>query len=478
MTAIQGGEAGARGHILVVDDELSMREYLELLLQREGYAVTSVAGVKAACDLLALDGVDLVISDLKLGTGSGLDVLRAARARPGSPEVVLITAYGTPAAAVGAMREGAYDYICKPFDNEELRLLVQKALEKRTLRQENTGLRARLFPGLDGAVGQSARMQAVWSLVEKVASGRSTVLVTGESGTGKELVARAIHMRGSRAARPFLPFNCAALNEGTLESELFGHVKGAFTGATHDRSGLLVAAGDGTVMLDEVGEMPLATQVKLLRVLQERKVKPVGSAAEIPFQARVIAATNRRLEAEVKAGRFREDLFYRLNVITVELPPLRERSGDISLLAGYFLSRMAEELGRLGLRFAPETLALLERYPFPGNVRQLQNMVERAATLSDSDLLGPSTLPPAVRGDAEPVARASEGAEPGLGAGFNLERHLDDSERRYLLAAMKQAGGVKTRAAELLGLSFRSFRYRLAKHGLTDDLEPGAPSDA
>nr|WP_267881035.1 sigma-54 dependent transcriptional regulator [Myxococcus stipitatus] len=469
-TTTHAGE-GARGHVLVVDDELSMREYLELLLHREGYVVTSVPGVKPACELLSRDGVDLVISDMKLGTGSGLDVLRAARARKEPPEVVLITAFGTPSAAVEAMREGAYDYICKPFDNEELRLLVQKALEKRLLRQENTTLRARLLPGLGVAVGHSERMQSVWSLVEKVAPGRSTVLVTGESGTGKELVARAIHMRGSRAAQPFLPFNCAALNEGTLESELFGHVKGAFTGALQERAGLLVSAGEGTVMLDEVGEMPLATQVKLLRVLQERKVKPVGSAAEVPFQARVIAATNRRLEAEVKAGRFREDLFYRLNVITLELPPLRERTGDISLLASHFLSRMAEELGRPGLRFAPETLALLERYAFPGNVRQLQNMVERAATLSDSDLLGLSTLPPAVRGETEPVVRPGEPGEPQLGSGFNLERHLDDSERRYLLAALKQSGGVKTRAADLLGLSFRSFRYRLAKHGLTDELD-------
>ncbi|HZI14223.1 MAG TPA: sigma-54 dependent transcriptional regulator [Myxococcus sp.] len=476
MTTAQAGEGSVRGRVLVVDDELSMREYLELLLHREGYAVASASGVKPACETLAKDGVDLVICDMKLGSGSGLDVLRAARALKEPPEVVLITAYGTPSAAVEAMREGAYDYICKPFDNEELRLLVQKALEKRSLRQENTHLKERLLPGLGLAVGQSTRMQAVWALVEKVASSRSTVLITGESGTGKELVGRAIHMRGSRASQPFLPFNCAAFNEGTLESELFGHMKGAFTGATHDRPGLLVAAGEGTVMLDEVGEMPLATQVRFLRVLQERKVRPLGSTAEVPFQARVIAATNRRLEAEVKAGRFREDLFYRLNVITLELPPLRERNGDISLLANHFLSRMAEELGRPGLRFAPETLALLERYAFPGNVRQLQNMVERAATLADSDLLGPSALPPAVRGEPEPAARTDEAGEPQLGAGFNLERHLDDSERRYLLAALKQAGGVKTRAADLLGLSFRSFRYRLAKHGLTDELdEPAGP---
>ncbi|WP_347402405.1 sigma-54-dependent transcriptional regulator [Corallococcus macrosporus] len=474
MTALPH-EGGPRGHVLVVDDELSMREYLEILLVREGYAVTSVPGVEPARAVLEKDQVDLVISDMKLGpAGSGLDVLRAARSRKEPPEVVLITAFGTPSSAVEAMREGAYDYICKPFDNEELRLLVHKALEKRALRQENSTLKARLLPGLGGLlVGTSPRMRALWQLVEKVAPGRSTVLVTGESGTGKELVARAVHLRGHRAAQPFLPFNCAALNEGVLESELFGHMRGAFTGATHERPGLLVSAGEGTVMLDEVGEMPLSTQVKLLRVLQERKVKPVGSAAEIPFQARVIAATNRRLEAEVKAGRFREDLFYRLNVITLELPPLRERPEDIPPLATHFLSRLSEELGRPGLRFAPETLALMERYAFPGNVRQLQNMVERAATLSDSDVLGPGTLPPSVRGEAEPQARAGDG-EPVLGQGFNLERHLDDHERRHLLAALKQAQGVKTRAAELLGLSFRSFRYRLAKHGLTDELdEPG-----
>jgi two-component system response regulator PilR (NtrC family) len=458
-------------HVLVVDDELSMREYLEVLLSRVGYRVSLAAGEKEALASMAEGGaVDVVISDMRLGSGSGLNVLKAARALPAPPEVILITAYGTPSAAVEAMRSGAYDYICKPFDNEELKLLVQKAMEKRGLREENRQLRRSLGPGKSW-VGDSNAMRQVWALVEKVAPSRTTVLITGESGTGKELVARALHLRSARAGAPFMPVNCAALNEGVLESELFGHVKGAFTGANTDRPGILVSAGEGTVFLDEIGEVPMATQVKLLRVLQERRVKPVGSASEVPFQARVVAATNKRLESEVKAGRFREDLLYRLNVITVDLPPLRERRTDISLLAGHFLATMREELGRPNLEFSPETLALLEGYAFPGNVRQLQNIVERAATLADGDVLGPETLPSALRGEREPEPpKAGEVTLPG---GFSLERFLDDAERRYLVTALQRADGVKTRAAELLGLSFRSFRYRLAKHGLSDREDAG-----
>ena len=464
-------------NVLVVDDELSLREYLELLLQRAGYGVTSVGSVEEARAALAAGGVDLVISDMKLGRGSGLDVLRGARATPGAPEVILITAYGTPASAVEAMREGAYDYICKPFDNEELLLLVQRALEKRALRRDNDGLRRQLLSGA-GVVGvtRSERMRQVWSLVEKVAGSRTTVLITGESGTGKELVARAIHLSSPKAARPFLPINCAAISDSLLESELFGHVKGSFTGAHLDRPGLLVAAADGTVLLDEIGEMSLATQVKLLRVLQERKVKPVGSSAEVPFQARLLAATNRKLEEEVKAGRFREDLFYRLNVITVEIPPLRERPEDIPLLAEHFLARMREELGRPGLHFSDEALRALAAFPFPGNVRQLENIIERAATLADGDELPATALPGTLRGEPQALPRGQEAAQ--LPQGFSLEHHLDEAERRFLLAALEKAGGVKTRAAELLGLSFRSFRYRLAKHGLgdrEDTTELGAP---
>jgi two-component system response regulator PilR (NtrC family) len=452
--------------ILVVDDELSMREYLEVLLGRAGHDVHLASSVQQATELLGRQAVDLVISDMKLGSESGLSVLRAARGSPTGPEVVLITAYGTPAAAVEAMREGAYDYICKPFDNEELLLLVQKALEKHTLLRENLQLHNALGGSGGFWVGSSVAMREVWNLVTKVAASRSTVLISGESGTGKELVARAIHLLGARAGQPFNPVNCAALAEGVLESELFGHLRGAFTGATSDRTGILVSAGQGTVFLDEIGEIPQGTQVKLLRVLQERKVKPVGSSAEVGFEARVLAATNRRLEEEVKAGRFREDLFYRLNVISIEIPPLRMHSEDIPALAGLFLEKAREELGRPNLRFSPEALASMRSYPFPGNVRQLQNIVERAATLSDSDLLGPSTLPASLRGEMEPAPNAGEIAVP---QGFSLERYLDDQERQYLMTALERAEGVKTRAAQLLGLSFRSFRYRLAKHGLDRD---------
>ena len=460
--------------ILVVDDEPSMRQYLEVLLGRAGYEVLTASGLTQARELLDSGQVDLVVSDMRLGKDSGLEVLKHARSRESPPEVILITAYGTPASAVEAMRQGAYDYICKPFDNEELKLLAQKALEKRNLRQENQQLWQSLSEHSLSMVGRSAAMEAVRALVRKVAASRSTVLIVGESGTGKELVARAIHLASPRAARPFLPVNCAALAEGVLESELFGHVKGAFTGANSDRAGLLVSAGEGTVFLDEIGEMLPATQVKLLRVLQERKVKPVGSTAEVPFEARLLAATNKRLDEEVRTGRFREDLFYRLNVITIELPTLRDRAEDIPELAEFFLSRLAEDLGRPGLRFSADALAVLRSYPFPGNVRQLQNIVERAATLAESDVLGPETLPAPLRGEQPSAPPGTDAVE--LGEAFSLEKHLDEAERRYLLAALRRANGVKTRAAELLGLTFRSFRYRLAKHGLGEGVEEADPS--
>ena len=450
--------------ILVVDDELSIREYLEVLLSRSGHVVEVAESVEAARGLLASHSYDLAISDFRIGTDSGIEVLKAARALSPPPEVIIITAYGTPASAVQAMRQGAYDYISKPFDNDELVLLVDRALEKSRLTEENRQLRATLLPRAEYYVGTSPAMRQVWTLVDKVAQAKSTVLITGESGTGKEVVARAIHARSPRATSPFVPVNCGALAEGVLESELFGHMRGAFTGANSDRTGILVSAGDGTVLLDEVGELPLGTQVKLLRVLQERRVKPVGSSREVPFEARVLAATNRKMDEEVKAGRFREDLLFRLNVINIELPPLRSRREDIRMLATYFLGRVAEELGRPGLHFTEETLKLLEAYSFTGNVRQLQNIVERAATLSDTEELGPDSLPPGVRGTSETLASA----DVKIGEGFSLERHLDGLERRFLQESLRLSGGVKMRAAQLLGLTFRSLRYRLAKHGLGD----------
>ena len=286
--------------ILVVDDEPSILEFLEVLLSKHGHRVRTVGSLELATKALAAAVPDLVITDFRLGKQSGLDVVKAARALTMPPEVIVVTAYGTPASAVEAMRQGAYDYVTKPFDNDELMILVERAIEKRGLRVENKRLRT---SGSGVFVGQSPAMQQVWSVVQKVAPTRATVLIAGESGTGKEVVARAIHLESPRASQPFVPVNCGALAEGVLESELFGHVKGAFTGASSDRQGILAAAGEGTVLLDEVGELPLGTQVKLLRVLQERKVKPVGSSREVPFEARILAATNRKLEEEVKAGR-------------------------------------------------------------------------------------------------------------------------------------------------------------------------------
>jgi len=449
--------------VLVVDDELSMREYLQLLLERAGYRVATGKNLSEGLRLLEAHEPDLVITDLKLGHDSGVQVLKAARARPFPPEVLIITAFGTPATAIECIREGAYDYITKPFDNDDIRLLVERALEKRAIRQENQALRKGIADRRL-VLGTSKAMEQVWTLVDRVAaSPRATVLIQGESGTGKELVARTIHQRSERASQPFLAVNCSALAEGVLESELFGHVKGAFTGAVSQRDGLFAAAGAGTVFLDEIGEVSPAIQVKLLRVLQERMVRPVGATQEQPVEARVLAATNKRLETEVRSGKFREDLLYRLNVITIDVPPLRERAEDIPGLAQHFLAQCADQLGRPGLRLDPETLALLQRYHFPGNVRQLQNIIERAATLSVSDHLEPSSLPNSLRGEPDPIDGSVS-----LNSGFSLERFLDDAERRYLKQALVQAVGVKTRAAELLGLSFRSFRYRLAKHGLGD----------
>ncbi len=450
--------------VLIVDDEPSILEFLEVLLVKYGFRVRTAASVETAKRALEDEAPDVVITDFRLARDSGLEVLRAARALKSPPEVIVVTAYGTPASAVEAMRQGAYDYVTKPFDNDELLLLIERAVEKRGLRLENRQLKNSVLRQTLHW-GKSPTMQAVWNIVQKVAPTRATVLVTGESGTGKEVVARAIHLESPRAAQPFVPVNCGALAEGVLESELFGHVRGSFTGATVDRVGLLVSAKEGTILLDEVGELPLGTQVKLLRVLQERTVKPVGSSREVPFEARILAATNRRLDEEVKAGRFREDLLFRLNVIAIEVPPLRQRREDIAGLARFFLSRVAEELGRPMLQFSDDAIKVLEAYRFPGNVRQMQNIVERAATLSDTDELGVSSL--------TALAERTDAPEPDLviPPGFLLEQYLEHLERRYLTEALRRTAGAKMKAASLLGLSFRSFRYRLAKQGLSVDDE-------
>lgn len=458
--------------ILVVDDERSMREFLEILLLKDGHEVVLADSEASALAALEKSSPELIITDLRIGKSSGLDVLEKAKARRPDVEVIMMTAFATTENAIQAMKLGAYDYLLKPFKVDELGLVVAKALEKRALVAENRALRHQL-DGRDrtgGLVGRSPAMREVFAVVEKVAPTRTTVLVTGESGVGKELVARAVHDQSPRRDGPFVAVNCGAIPEGLLESELFGHVKGAFTGASQGRAGLFLAASSGTLFLDEIGELPLPLQVKLLRALQDRKVRPVGAEEDVDIDARIVAATNRNLQEEVQAGRFREDLFYRLNVIQVKVPPLRERHEDILLLADHFLKKFAADQGRARLELTKRALAALSDYAFPGNVRELENAIERGVTLAEGHFVDVDDLPASVRG--APALRPPTVQD--IPEGFDLQRHLDDYERQYLELALKQANGVKLDAAKLLGLTFRSFRYRLKKFSGDEPEEDGA----
>ncbi len=455
--------------ILVVDDEASMREFLEILLTKQGHRVHTAAEVKDALARVAEGGVDLVITDLRLGAESGIDVLRRVKEVSPATEVVMVTAFATTENAIQAMKLGAHDYVLKPFKVDELRLVVEKALEHRALVQENRVLRHRVGkPRLAAPeiIGHSAAIEEVRALVEKVAPTPTTVLVTGASGVGKEVVARAIHEGGDRRDQPFIAINCGAIPEGLIESELFGHEKGSFTGAVEAKAGLFEVAGSGTLFLDEVAELPLPLQVRLLRALQERRVRRVGGSADIAVAARIVAATNRELNDEVAAGRFREDLFYRLNVIQIRVPPLRARPEDVPLFVRHFLPRFAVEAGRGEMRLSSEAERRLFEYEYPGNVRELANVIERAVTLADGPEIQLSDLPPALRtppgGAAAPPSPAPELPDGGM----DLQAHLDGIERRLLEQALGRSKGVKTEAARLLSLTFRSLRYRLAKFGI------------
>jgi two-component system response regulator PilR (NtrC family) len=459
--------------VLVVDDEPSLRQLVRVLLQRAGHEVVEAADVTVANDVIESAPVpfDLVVTDLIMPGGSGLDVLRAARARSPETQVLVVTAHATVETAVEAMRLGAYGYVEKPLDLATARAHVERALEKRALLRDNEQLKAlsrsaRLgLPGDVMLVGRSPALASALDLVRRVAGSKANVLITGESGTGKEVFARALHSLSDRSSRPMLVVNCGALPGELLESELFGHEKGAFTSAHARREGLFREANSGTLFLDEIGELPLPLQVKLLRVLQEKRVRAVGSSHEVAVDVRIVAATNRDLEAEVKAGRFRQDLFYRLNVLRIALPSLRERSEDIPLLAEHFRARFSSEHGRQFLAFSPDALAALVRYPFPGNVRELENAVERAVALAPSAMIEARDLPAEIVGhvaDAEASAVLPD-------EGINLEKYLEDVERTLLTQALNRSNGVRTKAAALLGLSFRSFRYRLAKMGLSKD---------
>ena len=454
--------------ILVVDDEPGLRNMLEVLLKREGFEVTLAPGFGTARDAIrnAPEPYGVILSDLVMPDGSGLDILTLTKARGAQTEVIIMTAHSTLETAVDAMRRGAYDFITKPFATAELRALVHKAFEKHALLAENERLRARVARDSPrDLLGSSEPMRRIVDLIHRIANSKSTVLITGESGTGKERIARTIHDASDRATKPFLVVNCGAIPEALMESELFGHDKGAFTGATARTLGIFREADGGTVLLDEVGELPTPLQVKLLRVLQERKVRSVGGTAESSVDVRVLAATNRNVEEDVKAGKFRQDLYYRLNVIRIEVPPLRARRGDIAELAEFFLARCCAEHNKQIRGFTPDALRALDAYAFPGNVRELENVLERAVTLASGQIIGLGDLPHELSG-------ASASPTPALGSlppdGCDLDAVLGELERRLILQALARTGGVRTRAAKLLGVTLRSLRYRLEKLSLLD----------
>jgi len=468
----------AHHSILVVDDEPGLREMLTILFKREGYDVTACRGFVTARDALknAPSAFGVVLTDLMMPDGSGLDLLPLAKDRSEETEVVVMTAHSTVETAIEAMKRGAYDFVTKPFATTELRALVQKAFEKSALVAENVRLRAQVDrQNPKDLLGHSQPMRQVLDLVTRVASSRSTVLVTGESGTGKERIARAVHDLSDRKDKPFLVVNCGAIPETLVESELFGHEKGAFTGATHRKLGIFREAEGGTVLLDEVGELPLGEQVKLLRVLQEKKVRGVGEAAETPIDVRVLAATNRPVEEDVKSGKFRQDLYYRLNVIRLHVPPLRDRREDIGELARHFLDRCSREHNKHLRTFSPDALRALDAYEFPGNVRELENIIERAVALATGTQIGLGDLPHEVSGAA---AQPSPALVTLPDDGCDLDGVLGEVERRLILQALDRSGGVRTAAAKTLGVTLRSLRYRMQKLALQDDDEDDPLSES
>jgi two-component system response regulator PilR (NtrC family) len=453
--------------ILVVDDEQSMRELLAIVLRREGYEVLLAENGRTAIDLLGREPVDLLISDIKMPDLSGVDVLRAAKKVDQDILGIMITAFASTETAVEAMRLGACDYLSKPFDIDLLKMKVREKIENRQLRQENLLLKRTL--GLShqfaNIIGRSPAMLDVFRMIETVARTNSTILLTGESGTGKGLVAQAIHFHSLRRDKPLVSLNCGALPENLLESELFGHMRGAFTGADTNKKGLLEVAERGTVFLDEIGEMSAVLQVKLLRVLQERRFRRVGGLDELQADIRVIAATNQDLAKAISEGRFREDLYYRVNVIPIALPPLRERREDIQLLADHFVAKFTVQMDKAITGISHDALDRLMRYDWPGNIRELENVIERAVALEPTPAILPDSLPAAIRGDLP--LRASAAAPGGLPeSGFDLEAHVKEIERSYIAEALKRAGGVQVKAADLLGMSFRSFRYYVKKYNL------------
>jgi two-component system response regulator PilR (NtrC family) len=453
--------------ILVVDDEQSLREVLSIMLKRAGYAVTSATGGEEAVELLQKEIYDLVITDLRMPKVDGMEVLSAVKSVSPETVVLIITAFASADSAVEAMKQGAYDYLTKPFQVDEVQLIIRNALEKRRLTTENMILKREMASQSSFAqlVGQSDAMQKVFEVVRKVADSKSNVLICGESGTGKELVARAIHYNSARSALPFVAVNCSAVPETLLESELFGHMKGSFTGAIANKAGLFEIANGGTIFLDEIGDTTPTIQVKLLRVIQEREFRRVGGSQDIKVDVRVVAATNKDLEKAVADGSFREDLYYRLDVIPIKLPPLRMRTGDIPLLVNHFLERFAQESGKFRPSLSSDAMQVLLEHEWRGNVRELENLIERVVAFSvdgsvtDVDVRGwlhrPLTPPPA---QGMPLDLTDEGVD--------LEGLINGIEKDLLLKALERSKWVKKKAARMLRLNTRSFRYRLEKYAI------------
>jgi two-component system response regulator PilR (NtrC family) len=447
--------------ILVVDDELSMREFLEILLGKEGYAVSCAESGEDASTILDGEIFDLVITDIRMEHVDGLGVLRKVKEIHPETPVILISAYATAETAVEAMKEGAYDYIPKPFEVEEFKRIVREAIRtKEVSRDKEEG---HLAEGLHFGclIGESPQMKKVYELVRRVAETKTNILITGESGTGKELVARAIHEQSPRRDKPFVAINCAGIPESLIESELFGYKKGAFTGAQTDKGGYFEAADGGTVFFDEIGELSPAIQVKLLRVIQEKKFTRIGETQERGVDVRFISATNKSLEQEVMDGKFREDLFFRINVIEIPMPPLRERQGDLPILAHHFLGKYSKELGKDIKKLSAYAMDILGKYPFPGNIRELENIIERSVALETSNIVLPQSL---ALSDFKKAREREDRRRTDLGAdGIKLDEVMTGIERDYLLKAMEMARGSRQRAAELLGITMRSLRYRLEK---------------
>lgn len=460
--------------ILVVDDEESIREFLEIMLKKEGYEVTCVEDGQKAKDILVKKSFDMVISDLQMPHVTGIELLKYVKESYPDLVFMLITAFGSTESAVEAMKMGAYDYLTKPFKIDEVRINIQNALRTKNLEVENKVLKKELTKeySFQNLVGNSEPMHRIFDLIKRVSQTPTNILITGESGTGKEVIAKAIHYNGLLKEKPFVTINCGAIPEQLMESEMFGHKKGSFTGAVNDKVGLFEVADGGTLFLDEVGELPVTIQVKLLRAIQERVIRRVGATEDIKVDVRICAATNRDLEEMVKSGGFRQDLFYRLNVINIKAPSLRERSEDIPLLANHFLNKYNERLNKNISGISAEAMEMMKKYQYPGNVRELENIIERTVALEGGATILPESLPPFVNTPSGRKMASSHEIEIG-DDGIDLDKVMGQIEKELLVKAIHASNGIKKRAAKLLHITFRSMRYRVEKYGLgsADDLD-------